>query len=291
MYEHLLVPVDGGDLSQKSMDHAIGLAKMLGARITGFTAEPPLPVMVVETAAVAYDVETFQEHERRCEEHARELLGGFAEQARHAGVEFDGQFVITDNVEQAIVDAAREHACDLIVMATHGRGAFGELLFGSQTKNVMARSKLPLLPDGPSTRSGPGRTKTLPLETNPNRADGLSDVVAMAGPDMLLRVGDHASTHRIQIEVRHARQQITIGLHQRGLVAPLPQRAATAMHCIEAAPQERVFTGNRRTDTPGCNPVHERFVFTCRLNGFNAVKPTLGRHLRNPERQDCDHNQ
>ena len=36
-------------------------------------------------------------------------------------------------------------ACDMIVMATHGRGTFGELLFGSQTKNVMARSKLPLV--------------------------------------------------------------------------------------------------------------------------------------------------
>jgi nucleotide-binding universal stress UspA family protein len=33
----------------------------------------------------------------------------------------------------------------MIVMVTHGRGVFGELLFGSHTKDVMARSKLPLL--------------------------------------------------------------------------------------------------------------------------------------------------
>ena len=30
-------------------------------------------------------------------------------------------------------------------MVTHGRGAFGELLFGSHTKTVLSRSKLPLL--------------------------------------------------------------------------------------------------------------------------------------------------
>jgi nucleotide-binding universal stress UspA family protein len=30
------------------------------------------------------------------------------------------------------------------VMATHGRGAFGELLFGSHTKGVMAKTRLPL---------------------------------------------------------------------------------------------------------------------------------------------------
>jgi nucleotide-binding universal stress UspA family protein len=33
----------------------------------------------------------------------------------------------------------------MIVMVTHGRGAFGELLFGSHTKNVLSKSKIPLL--------------------------------------------------------------------------------------------------------------------------------------------------
>jgi len=145
MYEHLLVPVDGGDLAQKSMEHAIGLAKMLGAAITGFMAEPPLPVLVVDQAAVAYDVETFKEHEARCEKHARSVLEGFAERARQAGVTFDGQFMITDNVQQAIVDVAQRQKCDLIVMATHGRHGLDALIHGSLTKSVLAHSQLPLL--------------------------------------------------------------------------------------------------------------------------------------------------
>jgi nucleotide-binding universal stress UspA family protein len=33
----------------------------------------------------------------------------------------------------------------MIVMVTHGRGVFGELLFGSHTKKLLARTKLPLL--------------------------------------------------------------------------------------------------------------------------------------------------
>ncbi len=33
----------------------------------------------------------------------------------------------------------------MIIMLTHGRGTFGELLFGSNTKNVLAECKLPLL--------------------------------------------------------------------------------------------------------------------------------------------------
>jgi len=45
----------------------------------------------------------------------------------------------------AFVAAAESRGCDMIVMVTHGRGAFGEFLFGSQTKAVLAGSKLPLL--------------------------------------------------------------------------------------------------------------------------------------------------
>jgi nucleotide-binding universal stress UspA family protein len=145
MYEHLLVPVDGSELSNKAIEHAIGLAKMLGASITGVTVEPPLPVLVVEQAAVAYDVATFQEHEKRCEAHAREILEAFADKARHAAVPFDGQFLITDDVQQAIVDTAKKKGCDLIVMATHGRHGLDALIHGSLAKSVLAHSEVPLL--------------------------------------------------------------------------------------------------------------------------------------------------
>ncbi len=145
MYEHLLVPVDGSELSHKAIAHSIGLAKMLGASITGFTAEPPLPVLVVEQAAVAYDVATFQDHEKRCEAHAREILEAFAAKAKEAGVHFDGQFMITDNVQQGIVDTAQRQGCDLIVMATHGRHGLDALIHGSLAKSVLAHSQLPLL--------------------------------------------------------------------------------------------------------------------------------------------------
>ncbi len=145
MYEHLLVPIDGSALSDKAMAHSIGLAKMLGARILGFTAEPPLPVLVVEQGAVAYDAATFEAHHERCERHAREMLDAFAALAHKAGVSFEGQFVITDDVQQSIVDTAEKHECDLIVMATHGRHGLDALIHGSLAKSVLAHSKKPLL--------------------------------------------------------------------------------------------------------------------------------------------------
>ncbi|MCU0813332.1 MAG: universal stress protein [Burkholderiaceae bacterium] len=72
-------------------------------------------------------------------------LDQFEQFAQAAGVPFEGHFEQAPLVDQAIVDAAEAKGCDLILMVTHGRGAFGEFLFGSHTKAVLARSKLPLL--------------------------------------------------------------------------------------------------------------------------------------------------
>ncbi|MDE2401486.1 MAG: universal stress protein [Burkholderiales bacterium] len=145
MYEHLLVPVDDSDLSDKAIEDSIGLAKMLGAAITGFTVERPLPPMVMEQVVIGYDPETITEHQAQCETHARQVLKRFADRAVAAGVPFDGQFTVTDNVQQAIVDTAQRQKCDLIVMASHGRHGLDALINGSLTKSVLSHSKLPLL--------------------------------------------------------------------------------------------------------------------------------------------------
>lgn len=44
-----------------------------------------------------------------------------------------------------IIDYAREHAIDLIVMATHGRGAIAHMLLGSTTEKVIRKSPCPVM--------------------------------------------------------------------------------------------------------------------------------------------------
>jgi len=81
----------------------------------------------------------------RTEAHAKGVLARFKVLADEAGVPFEGRFERTNSVDEAIVLVAQSVACDLIVMATHGRGTFSEMIYGSHTKNIMALSKLPLL--------------------------------------------------------------------------------------------------------------------------------------------------
>ena len=144
MYQHLLVPLDGSELSERAAQSSLDLARKLGARITGFVVEPMPPLPSMGSNATVYSRDT-DDHMKRTEAHARAVLAAFKAKADEHGVEFQAQFKRSDAVGDAIIEAATEFGCDLIVMVTHGRGAFGELLFGSHTKTVLSRSKLPLL--------------------------------------------------------------------------------------------------------------------------------------------------
>jgi nucleotide-binding universal stress UspA family protein len=144
MYKHLLVPIDGSTLSERAAQTSLGLAAQLGARITAFVAEPlpPMPTEGGNLMAYAHDVDA---HRVRTEEHAKATLASFAAQAAAAGVAFQGEFRRVSSVDDAIIEAATSFGCDLVVMVTHGRSTFGELLFGSHTKSVISRIQLPVL--------------------------------------------------------------------------------------------------------------------------------------------------
>ena len=144
MYKHLLVPVDGSPLTDRAIEVSVQLARQLGAEITGFIAEPlpPVPPGPRSSALLEQDA---REHETLTATHAQNVLARFEAAARAAGVTFQGYHDQVARVDRAIIAAAESRGCDMIVMITHGRGAFGEFLFGSQTKAVLAGSKLPLL--------------------------------------------------------------------------------------------------------------------------------------------------
>lgn len=143
-YKRLLVPVDGSDLTDRAIAGSIALAQQLGAAITGFIAEP-LPPLPSSPRSQALLREELASHDAEVAAHAQPVLQRFAQAAAEAGVPFKGVYDQVPRVDHAIVTTAEAQGCDMIVMVTHGRGAFGEFLFGSQTKAVLAGSKLPLL--------------------------------------------------------------------------------------------------------------------------------------------------
>lgn len=140
--QRVLVPIDDSDLTERAIEFSIDLARQLGATLVGFTAEQRGPPGRGLRSLREHDT---QDPELSSEHRARALLRRFEQAAAAAEVPFESVIDCVPRVDRAIIAAAESHACDMIVMVTHGRGAFGEFLFGSQTKAVLAGTRLPLL--------------------------------------------------------------------------------------------------------------------------------------------------
>jgi len=144
MYKHILIPTDGSALARGAVQAGIKLAARLGARVTGFYAAPPAtPVEFKGFLPVGYDDPV--DRARAIERAAKQYLAVIEKHAKAAGVPCTVEHLTNDYPADAIVAAAKRHKCDLIFMATHGRGGFRDSLLGSQTQKVLAQSKVPVL--------------------------------------------------------------------------------------------------------------------------------------------------
>jgi nucleotide-binding universal stress UspA family protein len=141
MYQRILVPTDGSDISQKAVKTACDLAKLSGGRLVTLSVKWPFPYSAISEMQPEPPQEYFDAQERVASERVRAAIA----QAQAAGVACSGSTVEALHPWQAIVDCAREQACDLIVMASHGRRGLTALLLGSETQRVLIHSPLPVL--------------------------------------------------------------------------------------------------------------------------------------------------
>ncbi len=139
MYRHILIPTDGSDLAQRGVAHGLALAKSLGAKVSVIFVVEPFSEMTGQfQEAVARYAELRKEQ-------AASTLDGAAKSAREAGVPCETIQVENGQPHQAIIAAADDKGCDLIVMSSHGRGGLSMLLIGSVTNKVLTQAKTPVL--------------------------------------------------------------------------------------------------------------------------------------------------
>lgn len=145
MYKSILIPTDGSDLANKAVMHGLELAKSLGATVTVMTAtsdwSPSEMAERIERGA-AHPVEDF---ERKAAAWADKVLSECAAAARKTGVDCKTVHAKDRSAADGIVETAKSAACDLIVMASHGRGGIGRILLGSVAMKVLTYSTVPVL--------------------------------------------------------------------------------------------------------------------------------------------------
>lgn len=142
MFRHLLLPTDGSRLSEAAIQKGVQFAKSIDAKVTGLYVMP-------EFHAVTYKKELpediGEEFARDCRACADRFLSVIEEAARGAGVACDTALLISDHPYEAIVKAAEEKSCDLIMMASHGRKGLQGLTLGSETQKVLTHCQIPVL--------------------------------------------------------------------------------------------------------------------------------------------------
>jgi nucleotide-binding universal stress UspA family protein len=144
MFKQILIPTDGSALARKAVKAGIALAKDLGAKVTAYYALEAFQPYVYGDGYVI-DTATIKSFEERAREVGQKYLAEVEKEAKAAGVECETFMTKPATAYQGIIDAAKRKKCDVIFMASHGRGELASLILGSVTQKVLAHSKIPVL--------------------------------------------------------------------------------------------------------------------------------------------------
>ena len=150
MYSKILLTLDGAEVSQQAIPHAVTLAKQTGASVllvqvvdseaqmimrTAGTSIEPIPAGQV-TADIAHESVVAQRDE------AQANLDGVK-----AAMLAQGVTDVTTQVREGypadeIVAAAAEARVDVVVLATHGRSGLSRAILGSVADHVVRNTPL-----------------------------------------------------------------------------------------------------------------------------------------------------
>ncbi|HLF79478.1 MAG TPA: universal stress protein [Dehalococcoidia bacterium] len=149
MFETIVVPLDGSELSEEALPLANEVAAKFGSRILLVRVVDSVAMLVAQTpalldapAAAAANVELIEEVAKAERDEATTYLA--AVQAKLAG-RFTEAIIVEGGAAEEIGRVAAERGAGLVVMCTHGRGGLGRLLYGSVADAVLRHGATPVL--------------------------------------------------------------------------------------------------------------------------------------------------
>ena len=145
MFKHILVPVDGSELSGAALKQACSFARETGARLTIYYAQPTYLPYGMPTEG-AFDLAGASEVYRSAmDKRAESILNSAKLTASEAGLAVEAIGTECEDPHEGIIATAQSCGCDLIFMASHGRRGVSALLLGSETQKVLTHCGIPVL--------------------------------------------------------------------------------------------------------------------------------------------------
>lgn len=142
-YRRIMICTDGSAAAKLATKHGVDLAKSLGASVVAIYVTPPfVPPIGFETSPM---MPAIRKHMAEARAGAQYHLGAVARRAERVGVECQTRHEGGMSAARLIVDTARRMRCDLIVMGSHGRDRFKQVLLGSVATRVLETCSTPVL--------------------------------------------------------------------------------------------------------------------------------------------------
>lgn len=156
MFRKILVPLDGTDAAARALPYAAELARRFAATLLLVDVVPTRDATLALAADIASGAMTdpalIAAEVSARETAAQGYITAVAEELAAQGLPVST--AVGQGAEgHGVVDIARRAGADLIVMAAHGHGPLGRLIFGNVTEDVIHHSPVPVLVVPPTQRA------------------------------------------------------------------------------------------------------------------------------------------
>ena len=139
--KNILVATDFGEASDAALMYGRDLARTFGARLRVLHVAENVLIRFANEASSAY----LPELQVQVEENARKRIDVLVTDDDRKTLNAEPAVITSIGTADTIVQYAKDHAVDLIVMGTHGRRAFAHALMGSVAERVVRMAPCPVL--------------------------------------------------------------------------------------------------------------------------------------------------
>jgi universal stress protein A len=138
----IVVPVDFSEASERAIDYAGGLARLLGASLHLIHVVEEIVVPSGPMELCLPDTSTLRE---RLHADARSQLAAIVARLKAAGPQRVTREIRDGLPAESIAQVTVDCGADLVIMATHGRTGLAHLLMGSVAERVIRTAPCPVL--------------------------------------------------------------------------------------------------------------------------------------------------
>ena len=141
----ILLAIDKSGYKDKATAYTITLAKALGAQVTVIHVIGKSSFGATGDVLGYYRGGKLKAYQDAMKRNAEKLLNGAVKWGEENGISIESEVLVDSSAEKAIIDYAKKHKMDLIVIGTKGMTGIEKFLMGSVANHVVTYAHCPVL--------------------------------------------------------------------------------------------------------------------------------------------------